>query len=1145
MTRLFASRRALAVMALSLAVLLTLPCVFAQETTAAIQGNVKDATGAVVPKANVEVTSPALIGVKKGQTDSAGYYRFDNLPPGDYTITVSATGFKTYKQAGITLAVGREPSIDVTLQVGGASETVEVTGEAPLVDVTQSKVATNIPQEIINSLPKGRSFQSLIQLAPGARVEPLEGNGYEVQGASNSETAYLVDGQDTGSVITGATNANVPMEFIQEVQIKTSGFEAEYGGALGGVVNAIQKRGTNNWHGSLVTYYSGSQLNPAPNRTLRRNPGVAAVGTAKDAAGNSICDATHCIDSPLEYYQAKKDKDRIITPGIEIGGPLFRDKLWMFVSSVPEFTSTKRTLNMNSNVVGPRDFLQNSGTYYSLARLDYLLTEKIRLYAGYQTNYSKYNGGLPGADSVFNQINSYDTQNTDSYNAAMGYVYPQRVYNFGADFTITPSLVATTRYGSFYNDTQSRGLPVGTRYTYTDSNYVQGYQYQGLTAMGVVSPLTNAPLAAQWQHPASWANISPNRQTVYDRTDRNTLSQDLAFYKKGWGVHNFKFGYNWSHMQNDVVTGAKTTLAYVAFGMPYQAMLSDTVNGVAVNKNCQAISQANITQHGTSGVNAADTANGRSCVGLWGTINFSEVGTTGMVAGNNHSFYAQDAWTVGHGVTLNIGVRMDKEHLPSYNPNFLGIDFGFAQKMAPRLGGAWDIKGNGKMKLYGSFGYFYDIMKYNLPRGSFGGDYWHDCVYALDTPDWTSLMPVRGSNGHFCNPSGGANFAGGSDPAGLRFIENKDFRMSSNDPASPGGFGKTGLVDPNLKPMKQHEYVAGFDWALRPSVGFEARYTRKRLDRTIEDTGVMTTAGEQYYITNPGIGPDLQPLPTTECAAGACPNQPKAMRRYDGIELRLTKTGGGKWGGSFSYTYSKFAGNYTGLTATDVSDSVGRNGANTDRAFDEPFMQFDSHGRVVDGLLSTDRPNTFKGYGYYRLKWWKFNEQIGIFQIMYQGTPLSSYIGVDDAPVFLEGRGLWIDAQRDPTTGYIQTSGSPYLKRTPWLTQTDFDIRHEFNVSKTNEAMKLSFEANAINIFNQHAPVVFNSTFIKSGSIYPEVAGRIPAGSQSNVDYQTAMTGYDYVAWAKTYARTMSSLYGQPQTFQSARSMRLSVRFTF
>src|SRR5205814_9417965 len=103
-----------------------------------------------------------------------------------------------------------------------------------------------------------------------------------------------------------------------------------------------------------------------------------------------------------------------------------------------------------------------------------------------------------------------------------------------------------------------------------------------------------------------------------------------------------------------------------------------------------------------------------------------------------------------------------------------------------------------------------------------------------------------------------------------------------------------------------------------------------------------------------------------------CPPNPKAVRNYDGVEFRLTRRGGNKTG-SLSYTYSRLYGNYSGLTATDISDGQGRNGANTDRAFDEPFMSFDAPAKAIDGPLATDRPNTFKAYGYYTLKWWKLN----------------------------------------------------------------------------------------------------------------------------------------------------------------------------
>jgi len=197
-----------------------LPNAFSQETTAGLQGTVKDSSGAVMGRATVEVTSPALIGIKKLETDQ-GYYRFANLPPGTYTLTVTATGFRTYKQENIDLQVGHLPTLDVTMQVGTLAETVEVSADAALLDTTQSKSQTNIGQDSLMNLPtQSLSYQSVIQFAPGARYEPLQSsngsanNGFQINGASNSENSYLVDGQETANINDGHSQANVPMEFI-------------------------------------------------------------------------------------------------------------------------------------------------------------------------------------------------------------------------------------------------------------------------------------------------------------------------------------------------------------------------------------------------------------------------------------------------------------------------------------------------------------------------------------------------------------------------------------------------------------------------------------------------------------------------------------------------------------------------------------------------------------------------------------------------------------------------------------------------------------------------------------------------------------------------------------------------------------------
>ena len=1114
---------------LLLASLVLVSFAFAQETTGGLQGVVKDPTGAVVSGATVEVSSPALIGVKKLTTDAAGYYRFSNLPPGTYTLTVSAPNFRSTKQADIPLATGHLPTIDVVLQVGMTSEVVEVSGQAPIVDVTQSKVQTNITEDVLQNVPKGRSFQSVIQFAPGARTEPLQG-GYQIDGASNSENSYLVEGQETASLQDGHSATNVPMEFIQEVQVKSSGFEAEYGGALGGVVNVVQKRGSNEWHGSIFTYYQGDAFDSAPNRTLRKNPLIAA-----NAGG-----ATR-LDQPAEYYQNKKDHYRYVTPGFETGGYLLKDRLWLFGSFAPEIQQLARTVKFtpSSGTPGDRTFHRNFNTYYSMARVDFLATQKIRLFGSWSYSYLRATGSSwPTADAAYGNYNSSSTTSADNFNGGIGYTQPNVVYNTGADITITPNIVSTTRYGYFFQDYQDRGLPSGIRYIYRDTNYP--YSTTNSPALATTAALNGTVLPSTFVNATGWANIGANSATLFDRWKRYSFNQDLAIFKKGFGTHNFKFGYAFNHGTNDVLNGYDTADVYVSYNMEYAP---NTTNGI---NRCLAIEAQNLTNYGVRG----GPADGTACQGLWGTVNIRDLGTTGKVGGWNHAFYAQDAWTVGHGVTLNLGMRMDKESLPTYqgaSSGFKGVNFGWGDKIAPRLGASWDIFGNGKLKAYGSFGYFFDIMKYNLSRGSFGGDYWHDCVYALDVADFNTLKPARDANGHYCPLGGGGTPAVGTFPAGMRLIENYDYREPANDPNQPGSLGVTGLVDPNLAPMKQHEMVLGADWAITPTLAFESRYSRKRLDRTIEDAGTITQDGEVYYITNPGMG-----VNKTVPNCNGCPVNPKADRSYDGIEFRLTKRSSGKWFGSLSYTYSRLYGNYSGLTATDTSDGgAARNGANADRAFDEPFMSFDANGKAINGPLATDRPHTFKGYGYYRLKWWKFETLLGAYQQWYSGSPINSYISVWGAPVFVAGRGQFTNVTRDTTTGNW-VAGNTGSKRTPVFSQTDFNLVQEFHVSKTNEKLVAGFEANISNIFNQHSPTFFDQNLIRTSGINPYICGT--AGTNctaieadaAGFDYGAIMTkGYDYVGLANSQARTLNSLYGMPYGWQAPRSMRFKFRFTF
>jgi len=191
---------------------------FAQETTGGLQGVVKDPTGAVVSHAQVVVTAPSLAGKKETETDSSGYYRFANLPPDTYTLVITAKGFSTAKRDGLVIEVGHLPSVDFKLDVGSSSTVVEVNAAAPIIDTTTNTTLTNITEDVVQDVPHGRSFQSVIQFAPAARNEPLAGSnpynggtgtggtspgngsngnsvGFMVAGGSDSENSYLVEGQ--------------------------------------------------------------------------------------------------------------------------------------------------------------------------------------------------------------------------------------------------------------------------------------------------------------------------------------------------------------------------------------------------------------------------------------------------------------------------------------------------------------------------------------------------------------------------------------------------------------------------------------------------------------------------------------------------------------------------------------------------------------------------------------------------------------------------------------------------------------------------------------------------------------------------------------------------------------------------------------
>jgi hypothetical protein len=1114
-----------------LVAILLVSTAFAQETTAGLQGTVRDPQGLAVSKATVEISGPALIGTKKLETDSSGYYRFANLPVGEYTITISAPNFKTSKLTGVKLSAGSLPTIDPKLEVGAIEQTVEVSGEAPIVDVTQSKVQVTVSKEELDSIPKGRSFQSVIPFAPGARQEPLQtrreesgrNNGFQIDGASDSENVYMVEGMNTTNIQDGGVGrANVPFEFVQEVQIKSSSFEAEFGGALGGVVNVIQKRGGPKWHGSLFTYWQGDALNANDqcitngfiNTTcgLRLRPGTAF---SPAGAGPNRTSTTTGLPQPgndgvAEYYKAKEDRWRTLEPGFELGGALLKDRIWLFTSYVPNYTVTTRQVNFTGANPGLRSFTRRDTTHNALSRIDYRAFNNLRLFGSWQYGYAVTTGiNMPGTnDSLIpGQVNTAAGTDPNTLRTDTGTVRPMNIMTFGGDWTVTPKMVVTARYGYQYQDTQDRGRPTGTRYLWqTDSR---------TTPAGI-------PVAAKQNN--GFANIPSNLQTLYDVYSRRSFNSDVSYFTNFFGTHNLKAGYTVQRLANNVNQNFFTSLVLINYGSTYDP---GTASGIA---NCATI--------------VASGNNNGGCGGVYGYYNVSEgVITNGNVSSLSHGLYFQDAWSF-KGFTVNGGVRIEKEHVPEYQPGAGSLDFGFGSKVAPRIGVAYDVLHNGKVKAYFSYGKFFDIMKLGLPRGSFGGDYWHDCAFAMDDPDFSHIVPaVVGA--HYCPADGSA--PSGSVPG--RFIENINLRQNPNGPGLPA-------LDVNMKPVQQHEYVAGVDWAITPMIGLEARYSRKRLDETIEDIGITDDLG--FYISNPGSAfAQLLHRNTWNAVTGTvvppacptCPLQPKAIRDYDGLEFRLTKRASDKWFGSLSYTYSKLNGNYPGLSSTFIADgNGGRHSPNNNRSFDHPQMQFDSHGKLIDGPLPTDRPHTLKMFGFYRLKWLGQETLLGATEQVFTGTPQTTCwatVGTASSCQFVEGMGGWVNLSRAANGDFVVNS-IEHNKRSPLFSQMDLNFQHEVKVSKTNEAMRLGFTANVSNLFNQHAPLVLNNAPLASGTTTP-----VDPLNPTGFDEHAMLTGWNYIATANSVNNSaanyqvLASRYGLPVLYQGARSIRLQLKFTF
>jgi outer membrane receptor protein involved in Fe transport len=870
-------------LALLAAFALLAPVALAQ-TTGRIEGRVSGENGDPLPGVTVQVSSPALQGDRIAVTDAGGNFRFVGLPVGTYNLRASLEGFGIVEQPSINVQLDRTVTLALTL-TGAFGEEVTISGTAPIIDTTSTTSGANFGEELIEDLPTTRTFTGLAFQAPGVVSGGL-GRNPSIGGASAAENRYVIDGLDTTNAAFGTVGTAVPQEFVREVEVKTGGYEAEYGGALGGVINVITKSGGNELEGDIFAYYNDDSLqsDTPPVPTVGRNLG-------------------------FEEYDF----------GAALGGKIIQDKLWYFVAANPSYQdSFVETLG------GLEDTEELDRVYYS-GKLTWQLNPNHQLVA------SGYGDPGEGNDTILGSYGRIGTN--DEFGAT----------NYGLTYngTFSSSVFAEASVGRYEEEEVSEpydGFGGGPRISvHTTAGFVRNLVQQNFNCGGNLDPF-----------------YSP-----------------FAVYFTAFGCEGATFRVDDNVNARDEIRGALTWFGNTG-PIDHEVKVGGSVRDVEY-KDSASYPGRNLDPFFDSDGTLVDAGGMRGQrIELRGDhVRFIDYDQNSEGSTDEQAVYLQDSVRFNDYFSLNLGVRADSfesRGVGSDNLEASGglprhLDFGFSDMVAPRIGFTWDAFQNGRSKIYGHYGRFYESVPLDINVRAFGNELFQ--FYLFDYPTDAAgnvVMPTLDNPGDF-------------------------FAQSI--------FGTGTGVDPDLEPMYTEEILGGFEYEVVSNVAIGLKYVTRDINNVIEDISV--TAGHTYFITNPGQqfcgdpvlgGPIFDenldiPLP------GECVNFPAAVREYEAVELTLNKRFSNNWQLFGSAVWSENFGNYGGLFRQDN----GQLDPNITSLFDLPSLL-----EGATGLLPNDREYQFKLYGSYL---WPFRLTTGFnFQYL-DGTPISqlgahSLYGLDE-----------------------------------------------------------------------------------------------------------------------------------------------------
>ncbi|HEV8428643.1 MAG TPA: TonB-dependent receptor [Pyrinomonadaceae bacterium] len=1017
--------------------------VFAQtSTTGSIEGSVTDQAGAAVPGISVKVSSANLISAQTATTDQSGRYRILNLPPGKYTVTVEADkGFAKFERSDVEINLSRSSSVEIQLQPAGAQASVTITDTAgAAVDVSGNTTGSNVSSDQFSNFPTQRTVQGLYTLAPtvtrsGLRDATGRDRDPSVAGASGPENNYILDGVNTTDPAFGGSGANLPFEFVQEVEIKTGAYGPEYGKSTGGIFNVITKSGGNEFHGDIYGYGTTKGL-------VREVKNFPFTGSAFN--GFSEADV-----------------------GGDIGGPIIKDKLWFFGAFNPQkrknyYLTQTFHLPVNNDVTIP---------FYA-GKVTWALSPRHTFTGSTFGDFTKIDGFL--AVAALNNVNGFGDditafegrQETGGHN-----------YVFRLNSTFTNTFIAEISGGLHFQ--RANIIPRAVDKSLVTDNFAV------LKNGAVLTPVQTGVLFGAGTGFLDFVDGrggSLQRNFVrgpgfglFTNQDRNRYEFNAHMQNIIGGTHTVKWGFEFN--QNKYNINTLSSGPAVTYGFTPGAVNADgsalrntngdanVTNGARITNNwlvCTVIS-SQITCPNSAGVARAQAIPAATLAALGLTVNptvtaistaqafgtpfllrnttrvrdFELVGDTYT---NVESFYVGDDWKFAKNFQLSFGIRWDYQQ--SYGNNSISyLKFNnFDDNAAPRFGFIWDFTGKGRGKIFANYAQFIEApipLDVNVRAG--GGD----------------VQTDKNFNVNRLNAGAGALIVPG--------VSTGATNLGSD--ATPADIG--------LKPQSIREFTFGAEYEVGGDVTLGTRGVYRAMVNVIEDGSFDD--GDTYFIFNPGrLGPG-----TTEenaCAGDASVGRApqcfgRAQRFYRGIEFTATKRFTNNFQFIASYVFSSLIGNYEGLFRNDN----GQSDPNITSLFDLQSLLANTYGR-----LPNDRPHQFKFNGSYRTPWKLLLS--GNFYAQ-SGVPFNQLI---PHPIYGNNEGFAVQRGTAiiPTVsatqaGFPNTVESIGSNRTPTTMNLDLGVYYPI---KVGEGKELRLTGDWFNVFNSQRAVTLDQTFsINSG----------------------------------------------------------------